>query len=647
MIIRLTIHVSVTNITFYRMRLVSLQALHFVANALPARFVRILLALAAVGLALALEFLAGGGFGDEWLRDRYLRLQTTATPDARILVVDVDEASLAEVGPWPWPRDRIADLVEVLLMRYSATGVALDIVLPKEGDPSGDARLAALAAHGPLVLAQAFDYSTLRPEPLQVGQAGGRTDRQGAALPATGFIGNHPLLARSAVHVGNIGFVPDADGALRHLPLLTSYDGRNYPALALALADCCAGARLAFDGDMATVRVPFRRDWSAYTVVGAADILAERIDPGTAAGRLVLIGSSSLSLADRVATPLAANRPGLGVQAEMLSALLDRRDGLTPAPWPGRAIAVLYVLALVLLVSYTFPRLSAARNAWLLGTAAAAWLGVAYILVPHDPAFSPTAPLAAVLFLLVVAVPYQWQQTQHRSRHLLDTLRQYVAPAVVAELLRSDLKDPLAPRELDVTTLIADMQGYTAQVEALPVDEAARLTSDFLACLTAPVIATHGTLDKYTGDGLVAFWGAPLPHPHHADLALDAARDIVSAVQQMSLRREAQGHPPIRVRIGIDSGPAMAGDFGTSFRSIYTAVGDSVNTASRLEQAARDFPHCVIIGDGTAQRVRRHALLCLGERMLRGKGKPTTLYTFDPDKMALPDNLNSTAEMAQ
>jgi adenylate cyclase len=257
------------------------------------------------------------------------------------------------------------------------------------------------------------------------------------------------------------------------------------------------------------------------------------------------------------------------------------------------------------------------------------WVGVAYLAAPHDPDFSTSAPLATNLFLLAVAVPYQWQLSQRRSRHLLGTLRQYVAPEVVAQLLRSDLQDPLAPRQLDVTTLIADMEGYTSQVESLPMEEAARLTREFLDCLTGPVIAMHGTLDKYTGDGLVAFWGAPLPIEQHADLALDAACAIVGRVAELSRRREALGHPPLRVRIGIESGPAVAGDFGTSFRSIYTAVGDSVNTASRLEQAARDFPHDVIIGAGTVERARRHRFLPLGEQRLRGKGKLTALFTLD------------------
>jgi adenylate cyclase len=598
--------------------------------------IRVLIAVLAVMITVWSQWPPGGARfpADEALRDRILQARQITLPEPRVLVVDIDEASMAELGPWPWPRSRLADLVDILLTRYAAKGVALDILLPTPADADGDMRLRLLAEHGPVVLAQAFDYVEARPLALREGTLAGAVGRHGdGGLPATGYIANHAGL-NGARHVGNIGFLQDPDGALRRVPLLTRYQGASYPALGLALLDCCGGgaaadnASFGFGGD-AVMRVDFSRDWKAYTVVGAADILAERIVPASAEGRLVLIGSSSLGLGDRVTTPLARNRPGLGVQAAVLSTLLDRRQGTAPAPWPGRLLACAFTAALTLLALWSFPRLSAIASVGLLALGSLAWLAAAWWLLPHDDQMASTGPLAANLFLLAVAVPYQWQLSQRRSRHLLDTLRQYVAPAVVEELMRrDDITDPLKPRRCDVTTLIADLEGYTSHVEALTVEDAAELTRSFLDCLTLPVIAQHGTLDKYTGDGLVAFWGAPLPNPDHADLALDAALDIVRRVRAFSERRAAFGLPPLRVRIGIDSGVAMAGDFGTAFRSIYTAVGDSVNTASRLEHAAREFPFDVIVGEGTQARTRRHALVALGQRLLRGKGKPTTLYTF-------------------
>jgi adenylate cyclase len=606
-----------------------------------AALARAAIALAAVLLTVFAQWGAGRdlslfgnsfgitSLGSEILRDQFIRWRATTAPEPRILVVDIDEASLAAEGPWPWSSSRIADLVEILLSRYEARGVALDIVRPKASDAEGDMRLAALATHGPLVLGQMFDfdYEGKRPAPLREGvPAGAFPQLRSQARQADGYIANHAGFG-GARHVGNMGFVPSPDGVLRHVPLVTRFGGRDYPALSLALVDCCSGASLPALPDAAHMRIPFTRDWEAFTIASATDILHEAIDPASAKGRLVLVGSSSLGLGDRVTTPHAAKRPGLGVQAEILSSLLDRQEGKTPAPWPGGMIACAFALLSALLATHAFPRLPAWASVALLGGVSVLWLGVAYLVAPHDPQFSTTAPLATNLFLLAVAVPYQWQLAQRRSRRLLGTLQQYVAPSVVRELLRSDLEDPLAPRQLDVTTLIADMEGYTTQVESLSMEESARLTREFLDCLTGPVIATRGTLDKYTGDGLVAFWGAPLPIEQHADLALDAAHAIVERVAALSAAREAQGHPPLRARIGIESGPAVAGDFGTTFRSIYTAVGDSVNTASRLEQAARDFPHDVIVGAGTVERSRRHAFIALGERRLRGKGKATALYT--------------------
>jgi adenylate cyclase len=597
--------------------------------------IRSLLAAVAILLVAILEWWPASwtsrDFGDEWLRDRFIRLRATNAPETRLAMVDIDEASLARLGPWPWPRSRIADLVENLLGPYQASGVALDLVFPERADADGDLRLAMLAQHGPVVLAQAFDYA-IQPQPLRVGHLnGGRPDSAAKGIPtATGFIANHDGLA-VARHVGNIGFVPDEDGTIRRLPPLTRFGGKVYPMLTKELFDCCshadAGRTSVASGGFA--RVPYSRNWSAYTIVPAEAVLQMQVPPSAIAGRVVVIGSSSLGLTDRVATPLTPSTSGMLVHASMLSYLFDVHDGRVPAAWPGRLIATGFVLVVALLLVLTLPRLSAIVNVTLLAAASGLWLLVAYSAAPHDPSFSTTAPLLSILFLLSVSIPFDWQLTQRKSHRLLGTLRQYVAKSVVDELLRLDLKDPLTPQQLHITTLIADMQGYTGQVESLNMNEAANLTRDFLDCLTRPVLDMHGTLDKFTGDGLVAFWGAPLPQADHADLALDAAEEITKQVRRFSEARQREGKPPLRVRIGIESGLAMAGDFGSAFRSIYTAVGDSVNVASRLEQLAREYPHDIIVGQGTVACSRRHRFKHLGDRMLRGKEYPTTLYTLE------------------
>lgn len=581
--------------------------------------------------------------GDEWLRDRFTIMYASDVPENRITMVDIDETSLVKIGPWPWPRSTIADLIEYLLGSYGARGVALDIFFSEPADVEGDARLAMLAQHGPVVMAQVLDYNHT---PLAIGNliggipANKQTEHSAPVISASGFIGNHAGLIQ-AKHMGNIGFVPDADGVLRHIPPMTEFRGFLYPTLSSALFNCCAqnantGAtspivdlfnqKTRNDGFM---RVPYQHHLSAFTIIKASDILELKAPPVFLKDKLIILGSSSLNLSDRVTTPLSPSTSGFLVHASVLSGLLDAQAGIAPANWPGKLIATLFSLFVACIAVYTFPRLSALSNSLILGAASFIWLLLAYLICQHDNFFSPTAPLLSNLFLLTMAVPYGWQIAQGKSQRLLGTLQQYVAKAVVDELLRSDLKDPLAPRQCYVTTLIADMEGYTSHVGNLPIEDAATLTRDFLKCLTEPVMAMGGTLDKYTGDGLVAFWGAPLPVENHADLALDAGIEIMNNLRTFNATRKNLGLKPIRGRIGIESGLAMAGDFGTSYRSIYTAVGDSVNVASRLEDAARSLPYDIIVGEGTVKNATRHKFKFLGERVLKGKDHPSKLFTLE------------------
>ena len=603
---------------------------------LSAASLRILITATAVLLCIGMQWFPvseNTHFADEWLRDYFVRLQASDRAEHRVAVVDIDEASLAAIGPWPWSRAQITTLLESLLSDYGASGVALDMVLPEHADEAGDAGLASLARYGQVVMAQAFDYVS-RPAPLRVGSLAGGVPVVGEsnAPVANGFIANHAGLGQARL-AGNIGFIPDEDGVLRRLPMITVFEGHEYPALSLALFKCCAIADGVAGSGAQNVepfsRIPFSRNWSAYTVVSAADILNLRAPVTALSGRLILVGSSALGLSDRVATPLSTSTAGVMVHASQVSALLDAQAGVAPARWPGRWVAAAFSMLVAALAVYTFPRFSAASNMALLGGASLAWMGMAYLFVPHDAYFSLSGPLLTNLFLLVVAVPFDWQVAQRESHQLLATLRQYVAKSVVDELLRSKVKDPLAPVQREVTTLIADMEGYTGQVESLSMNEAVQLTRDFLDCLTRPVLKMGGTLDKYTGDGLVAFWGAPLPVAEHADLALDAAQQILLEVERFSLSRQKAGKPPLRVRIGVESGIAMAGDFGSSSRSIYTAVGDCVNIASRLQVLARDFPHDIVIGQGTVSCAKRHRFSLLGEVTLRGKVLPTTLYALE------------------
>ncbi|MFA7667185.1 MAG: adenylate/guanylate cyclase domain-containing protein, partial [Burkholderiaceae bacterium] len=511
------------------------------------------------------------------------------------------------------------------------------LVLPEPvtgTDAIGDARLVALAAQGLLVPAQAFDYVPRDPR-LATGQPGGALD--GLPWPmaqATGHVANFAAMA-AARCVGNVGFLPDVDGQVRRLPLITAWQGRQYPTLSLAALHCTAGAdglaalegtlHVAADGHW---RVPFNREPGSYLAVPAIDLLAG--EPGLPAltGRIVLVGSSALGLSDRVATPLSSSTAGVTVHAAALSALLDRLEGRhwrAPPAWllPGWLIASTLLLWWAIAHGRRLRTTSAA-----LALAALVWAALAVWAVRAGTTQAVTPALWAWACLLLLHLPVEWAAAQARIRARTRLLSRYVARPVLDELLRTEEHDPLAPRHADISVLIADMQDYTRITAYSTLEEAASLTRDFLDCLTRPVLDYRGTLDKYTGDGMVAFWGAPLADPDHAAHALDAALAIHAAVARYNEVRRKRGDLPVRVRIGLASGRALVGDLGTTFRSTYTAVGDVINLASRLQQAARDLEYDIVAARALADLLPQRRFIPAGAVAVRGLAREEI---FTPD----------------
>ncbi|MDR2679155.1 MAG: adenylate/guanylate cyclase domain-containing protein [Zoogloeaceae bacterium] len=595
---------------------------------------RLLMALLACVCVLGMEFYRPALLSrfDEGLKDFLLRSQVDATPEDRVVVVDIDDDSIEQLGVWPWPRSRIADLVELLLTDYQARAVGLDIVFPELRDPEGDLRLAVLAEHAPLSIAQVFDFTPRYPN-LNLGVLPPPPDstRASEGMRAFGYIANHAAMQRARC-IGNIGYLPDQDGVLRRTPLLVTYQEQSYPQFAAALLNCAAPPPLKlplFGEKKRPWRIPFRHALEAYTVLPASAVLQHDFPPELVKGRFVIIGSSSLGLGDRVSIPLAPMVSGAMVHAQSVSALLDLSEGKIRLPWSGRPLLVTWALLTILAGVFLLARLSAGHSVLLLLSFAAAWLLLGSWGFLHQAEWSILAPLTGYLLLLVTVIPYEWRRAQQHNRKTLETLSHYVAQPVLEELERQGVVYSLIPTLREVTVLIADMEGYTRLTSALSLEAAAKLTKDFLACLTRPALDHGGTLDKYSGDGMVAFWGAPLDCPDHADRAVDSALQILEEIRLLNLEQARHNLPDIRVRIGIESGTALVGDLGTPFRSTYTAVGDCINFASRLESAARDLPFSLVIGAEANARLHRHHTRPAGEIQLRGTQTVIQIFTVE------------------
>jgi len=601
--------------------------------------------------SLALQWAPGhpaalGGL-EHLTRDPIHRMLASGEPETRVVVIDLDEASIAAVGPWPWSRARIADLLEALVGPYAARAVGVDIVFPSPADAGGDARIAALSDFAPVVLAQALDFVDRSP-PMASGEpvfdaphleAGGLQ-----AARATGYMANHAGLARARC-VGNIGLQPDGDGLVRRVPLLASWHGMAAPLLPVAMLACPLqrgtavnalqhlGANETADGQW---EVPFSRRWQAYTIIPASTILDGTAPAELVRGRWVLVGSSALGLNDRAATPVAGSVFGVMVHAAAMTGLLDRLEGeAPPLPFDGRWIAAFWTVATLALGAWALGRYKAWWLVPAMAAAVATWLALAAWLVLHRATFSASAPLLAYMLMLLVVSVELWM-TQREQGQLLRSFANYVAPSVLKQMLEQGLDNPMVPQHREITVISADMQDYTGLTNRSSLQEAAQLTREFLQCLTDPVLRYGGTLDKYTGDGLVAFWGAPLPTEDHADQALQAAQAMLANVRVWNEERVRLGRQPARVRVGVEAGSVLVGDLGTRFRRTYTAVGDCINTASKLQAVAKTLSCDLVVGPVAARLAGRSGLVRVAQLQLPGHNEASVLWSFPSLSSSLP-----------
>jgi adenylate cyclase len=550
-----------------------------------------------------------------------------------IVVVDISEESLKKIGTWPWSRARMADLIEELLGPLGAKGVALDMVLPEPGDAAGDARLASLAQNAPLTLAQVLDFvdrgSGIAIGTLSGGTAAGNSPHD---IPqATGYVANNARL-RDARCVGHISVRPDADGVVRRILLHAQVQGRVYPTLALAMMQCvdpraADRALMGLDTHGHEVwRVPFRLGVPSFFTLPAEAVLQGEVDPAVVRGRYVLIGSSAVGLSDYVATPVEPVTAGVLVHAQVLAELLHDLDDPRVGGWrvDAQLLSVLAAISGIVALAAAFawslaagvPLLLLLCGGWLALCAASFGAGSAPAVLPPLSAF---ITFASAWFALDLA------EARRTSRRILGTLAHYVAEPVLRLLVRQGLENTLTPSRKEITVLVADMAGYTRLTAESGLEHSARLTTEFLEAITQPVLRSGGTLDRYTGDGLIAFWGAPLDRSDHASGAWHAALEMLDALAVLNALRASRGERSIGMRIGIEAGEALVGDLGSSSRSVYTAVGTCINLASRLQELAREMQEPLIVGPQA--RVGIDApLRSLGPVTLRGLAQPIEVF---------------------
>ncbi|HWL31229.1 MAG TPA: adenylate/guanylate cyclase domain-containing protein [Xanthobacteraceae bacterium] len=610
--------------------------------------------------------------------DLLQRLHPRDASERPVVIVDIDERSLRELGQWPWPRTLVADLIARLHDLGAVTigfdfmfaepdrlspALAVDAFRNLDDDtrnrlralPSNDAVMAQAMQDAKIVLGES---GILNPAPqaerLPVGLAAIGPDPRSLLFNFPGLLRSIPALDEAAAGRGLLNIRTERDGIVRRVPMVMTAQDQMLPSLTFEMLRVGMGAstiliRSDEDGVQSVAipphEIPTDRNgqlWIHFAphdqarYVSAVDVIEGRIDRNRFAGRLVLVGTSAAGLLDLKTTPVDPAMPGVEVHAQVLENILS--NAMLSAPNDARTVELIAALVLGLAIVALAPVLGpalllsfgAAFVALLLG---ASW----YFFTQQKLLIDATFPLLSSLLVYLTLVFANFVKEQHQRRQIRSAFGQYLSPALVEQLAQSPEKLVLGGEQRDMTIMFSDVRGFTTISEVYKDDPQGltALMNSFLTPLTNAIIDRKGTIDKYMGDAIMAFWNAPLYDPTHELNACEAALDMLDRVDALNGEREraaaADGTPfiPIRIGVGINTGPCVVGNMGSDLRFDYSVLGDSVNLASRLEGQCKSYGLPIIIGSRTAQAAKdRFAILELDFIAVKGKKEPEVVYAI-------------------
>jgi adenylate cyclase len=588
------------------------------------------------------------------LKDARFLLRGPRKPDQRVAIVAVDNRSVKELGRWPWSRELTARLIREL-KRGGARVIALDMVFSEPQAAGPDAELArSVAEAGNVVLGQFFrdepqpaDAEILRQlESARIKQlrVAAGVDR----VPLTEYLfvdGNLSSIGRGALDFGFFNQQADGDGLYRKIPLLFLFQGEIYSSLGLVALKRYQGGELALDVEsygidslrLGQQSIPVSEQgllplfWygtrGSIPTYSAADLLAGRVADGALRDRLVFVGVTETGIADVRPTPFDPQLPGVEIHATFAANALEGRFLTRDNRTLGVEMAAILCLPLLLCLI-----LSAAPGTW---AGLAAFMGISGgYLAANLFAFSRyrldltlAYPLASLLAAYLGGEVYRNLVVERKGRYLRRAFGSYVSPDLVAELVRHPERLRLGGERRELTVLFSDIRGFTTLSEGLSPEELVSLLNRYLSPMTRLVLEEKGTLDKYIGDAVMALFNAPLELEDHPTRACSCAVRMLEALRELNETLTRDRLPAIAIGIGIHTGQAVVGNMGADNRFDYTAIGDSVNLASRLESLTKRYGVPVIVSGDTRQRSRgEFHFRELDLVRVKGKQQPVAIF---------------------
>ena len=625
---------------------------------------------------------------EESLYDRRLTLNMDNKLDPNVVIANIDEKSIEELGQWPWRRDVLAQLVETLFEHYQVKALGFDMVFAEASDDTGQEVLDILASTE-LKDHETFQsaYHALQPQlnfdqtfadsledrnvvtgfvfeqtpknnvnhlPLPVLQLQPQILRSNTLIGAHSYVANLPLLHEKAPYAGFFDNpLLDDDGVFRKVPLLQRIQGFVYPSLSLELARLALGAEkidvefAQFErlyqvksiklgerkipvGERGEIYVPYRGKQHSFSYLSIIDLLQKKIKISELKNKVILVGTDAAGLLDLRTTPFAKSFPGVEVHANLVSGILEDRVMEVPDYALSFEVSsiVICTLCLFVIVMMRDPRYQILGILLMIVSilALSQFLWLEGFVMP----LASSLVLTIILFITLTVLNMMTE-----ARHKLSIVKmfgQYVPPELVDEMSEEPEKYQLKNTSRELTVLFSDVRSFTTISENLNPDELSELMNLYLTKMTGVIHKNQGTIDKYMGDAIMAFWGAPIKTEHHAKLAAKAAVEMIDALDELNVEFKQRCWPDIKIGVGLNTDKMFVGNMGSEFRMAYTVMGDAVNLGSRLEGLTKQYGVLTLVGPKSAEALVDEDSFYLQEVDLvkvKGKNEPVAIYQLE------------------
>ena len=601
---------------------------------------------------------------DNRLRDFMFLVRGELPKSDNVVIVDIDEKSLKEYGQWPWSRDIFSKLL-YNLSNAGAGIIGLDIVfaeedrsspdkftnickIPKKNIPNYDALLAQSFTQTPVVGGYIFTFEKTAEQntPMIPAVFVEKGMQESGVLEPKGIVLNIEQLQDSLYSSGFFNNTPDEEGMIRSVPLVMKYDGVIYPSLALEmvrifnnttkveLVGDSAGVRTIEFGDITIptdkvgrLLVNFRGKGHHFKYISAADILSGDFNASKVEGKFVLVGTTAVGIFDLRSIPFDSAIAGVEIHANVIDNILQGDFLYQPADM------VIYDLMMIFAIVILFSIVFSFIKSWFIIPSAIFFLYGLFelffrLLFEEGIALNLLFPLLAYSLTLLLSVGVDYIITSRQKEQAKQMLGKKVSPAVMEYLLKHSKEDLVSSKEIEATIFFSDIRSFTSISEKIgSPDKLIHMLNEYMTPMVEIIIKKHGTIDKFIGDAIMAYWNAPVTVKNHADKAVASAVEQIEMLAEINTEIYPKYDVNIAIGIGIHTGKVTAGDMGSQGRSDYTIIGDNVNLASRLEGLTKQYGAQILISEATYKQLEgEYKIRPIDMVEVKGKSKAVSIY---------------------